>query len=386
MKRLGIIFPAAAVLVLLPLTSIAASAPPVGVTAIPIDFNWVEIRWSDPAADTSVTGYTVYRDGTVFSQVGANRSWFWDTTVAPATSYLYEVDAYDAAGNRSARSASAVTTPPRPPEPVVAAAGDISCAPADSSFNGGDGTSRHCRQKYTSESLVNAGFTAVLALGDTQYYKGEYSNYLKAYRPSWGRVKSTTHPVPGNHEYLTSGASGFFRYFGSAAGTRGYYSYDLGDWHLIALNSNIARGPGSAQLSWLKKDLTANSAVCTLAYWHHSRWSSSRYSSDSSVAPFWNALYEAGVDVVLNGHNHVYERFAPQSPSGAADWDKGIRQFIVGTGGEELYGFPRIRANSEARGRKFGVLMLTLESSSYSWRFVPEAGGTFTDSGNTACH
>jgi hypothetical protein len=369
-----------------------ATAPtrPGGVKLSAVDFNWVNVSWSASSDNVGVTGYTVYRNNAVLATVSGSARRFSDTTAAPSTSYSYQVDAFDAAGNRSSRSAKvSIKTPSLPSYPVIAAAGDIACDPASSAFNGGNGISTQCRQKYTSNSLVNARFKAVLALGDIQYESGVYDAFLKSYDVAWGRVKSITRPVPGNHEYRTSGASGYFRYFGSAAGepSKGYYSFNLGAWHIIALNSGIAHDASSAQVAWVNNDLAANSKHCTLAYWHHPRWSSGPHGSDSSVTPFWNALYAAGADVVLVGHDHLYERFAPQNATGAADSSKGIRQFVVGTGGKSLYAISTLKANSQVRGTTaFGVLMLKLQSSSYSWRFVPEAGGTFTDSGSTSCH
>lgn len=290
-------------------------------------------------------------------------------------------------------------------DPVVAAAGDIACDPAQSNFNSGSGTSTSCRQKYTSNLLVNTGLTAVLALGDDQYYCGSYDAFKLAYDLSWGRVKSITHPAPGNHEYMTSGttattgcnstnqgAAGYFKYFGSAAGTpgQGYYSYNIGAWHIIVLNTACSSvggcGSGSPQYTWLQNDLASHSNYCTLAYWHIPLFSSGGRASAVSK-PFWQLLYNANADLILNGHDHIYERFAPQTPSGTSDTTRGIREFIVGTGGDDHTAISTIAANSQVRNTDtFGVLRLTLHSGSYSWQFAPEAGKTFTDSGSTACH
>jgi hypothetical protein len=195
----------------------------------------------------------------------------------------------------------------------------------------------------------------------------------------------------GNHEYHTAGASGYFSYFGAAAGdpTKGYYSYDIGTWHIIALNSNCSRvggcGVGSPQEQWLKADLAAHPNMCTLAYWHHPRFSSGDHGSNTSYDAFWKAIYAAGVEIVLNGHDHSYERFAPQNPSGAAD-PNGIQEFVVGTGGKNHYAFGTIKANSVVRNSDtYGVLKLTLHPTSYDWQFVPEAGKTFTDTGTRNC-
>jgi hypothetical protein len=287
-------------------------------------------------------------------------------------------------------------------DPVIAAAGDIACDPASSSFNGGNGTQNHCRQRYTSDLLVNMNPAAVLPLGDVQYFCGGYQAFLQSYDLSWGRVKNITRPAVGNHEYLTSGgtdctpenagASGYFNYFGAAAGNpgQGYYSYDVGAWHLIALNSNCMDaggcGPTSPQGQWLLADLQAHSNYCTLAYWHIPLFSSGGRAEINSQA-FWTMLYDHDVDLILNGHDHIYERFAPQAPDGTLDLARGIRSFIVGTGGSNLTQLALLAANSEVRNTDtYGVLKLTLRPATYDWEFVPEAGRTFTDSGTGACH
>lgn len=277
--------------------------------------------------------------------------------------------------------------------PVIAAAGDIACDPADASFNGGNGTATACRMKATSDLLLSLGLTAVLNLGDNQYENGTLAKYQASYDPSWGRLNAIIRPVPGNHEYLTAGAAGYFSYFGAAAGdpTKGYFSYDLGNWHLIALNSNCAAvggcGAGSPQEQWLQADLAAHPGTCTLAYWHHPRFSSGPHGNDAISDAFWQALYTAGADVILNGHDHVYERFAPQSPAGAADPARGIRQFTVGTGGKNLTSIQVVKANSEVRNASaFGVLEMTLHPNGYTWRFLSASGGAVLDQGAALCH
>jgi acid phosphatase type 7 len=291
---------------------------------------------------------------------------------------------------------------PPPHDPVIAAAGDIACDPTNSGFNGGNGESSSCRQRYTAELINGLGAQAVLPLGDNQYDCGGYSAFLQSYDLSWGRFRSITHPVVGNHEYLTSGgsdcnagnagANGYFSYFGAAAGQRGqgYYSYDLGGWHLIALNSNCGDAGGcsasSPQGRWLAADLAAHPTRCTLAYWHIPLFSSGGRANGNS-RPFWQVLYDNNADLILSAHDHAYERFAPQTATGTVDRARGIREFIVGTGGANHTSFPITAANSEVRnGTTFGVLKLTLHPTSYEWQFLPEPGGTFTDSGTTACH
>jgi len=274
----------------------------------------------------------------------------------------------------------------------IAAAGDIACDPERSSFAGGRGVGMTCRQAATSDLLVGAGYRAVLALGDIQYEDASHAKFLSSYDRSWGRVKDVTRPVPGNHEYRTPGAAGYFEYFGEAAGdpTEGYYSFDLGTWHVVALNSNCAAVGGchesSPQETWLRADLAATSARCTLAYWHHPRYSSGVHGSDRAYQAFWQALYDANADVVLVAHDHDYERFAPQDANGRRDIPRGILQFVVGTGGRSLRRFTHIEPNSETRDvSSFGVLELTLGAGAYAWRFRP-AVGTFTDSGSAKCH
>ena len=284
-------------------------------------------------------------------------------------------------------------------DPVIAAAGDIACDPASSSFNGGNGVATRCRQKYTSDLLVNGGFAAVLPLGDNQYECGGYQAFLQSYDLSWGRVKSITHPVVGNHEYLTTGgtdcgnsAAGYFQYFGAAAGnpSQGYYSYDIGTWHIIAINSNCSDAGGcgstSPQGQWLQADLNAHTNFCTLAYWHIPLFSSGGRAA-ANTQWIWQTLYDHNADLILSGHDHIYERFAPQTSNGTLDTVRGIREFIVGSGGANHTLIASIAANSEVRNTDtFGVLKLTLHPTSYDWQFIPEAGGTFSDSGTTACH
>jgi len=266
-------------------------------------------------------------------------------------------------------------------DPVLVGAGDV----AGCSSSG---------DEATANLLDNISGT-VFTLGDNAYENGSSADYTNCYGPSWGRHLSRTMPSPGNHEYNTANATGYFGYFGSSAGdpAKGYYSYDVGDWHIIVLNSNsdcgtISCATGSAQEVWLRSDLAANTKACTLAYWHHPRFNSgAEHGNDLNVAPFWQALYDFHADVILNGHEHVYERFAPQNPSGVADAN-GIRQFTVGTGGKSHYPFSTtIQPNSERRdASSYGVLKLTLHASTYDWQFVPVAGASFTDSGTGTCH
>jgi len=269
------------------------------------------------------------------------------------------------------------------PDPVIAAAGDIACEP------GGQVSADTCQQKATSDLLLRRPLAAVLTLGDEQYVEGRLKSFQTQYGPTWGRVLSITHPAPGNHEYK-SGGDGFFQYFGAAAGDprHPYYSFDVGGWHLIALNSECAAaggcGAGSAQERWLRGDLQAHPAGCTLAFWHQPRFSSGGHGDNVAYQQFWQDLYAAGVEIVLNGHDHDYERFAPQTPTGQPAAD-GIREFVVGTGGKSLLPLHAPKPNSEVRSATFGVLELTLHPDGYDWEFVPIAG-KFTDRGHGECH
>jgi acid phosphatase type 7 len=289
-------------------------------------------------------------------------------------------------------------------DPLIQAAGDIACDTSSEFFNGGVGTPGHCQQKATSDLLVQATPTAVLTLGDNQYHVGSLSDFNASFDPSWGRLKPIIHPAVGNHEYGTTGARGYFDYFngpGNQSGPagdrdKGYYSFDIGSWHLIALNSEcdrIARGPaadgcaaGSPQESSLRSDLATHRSSCTLAFWHSPRFNSGFRGNDAETQPFWAALQEAGADIVLSGDAHDYERFAPQDSSGNPD-PAGMRQFVVGTGGAFFTSWSSVKPNSEVRqNHTFGVLELTLHPMSYEWRFLPVPGEAFTDAGAGLCH
>ena len=260
-------------------------------------------------------------------------------------------------------------------DPVLVGAGDIAhCS------NDGD---------EVTANLLNSIPGTVFTTGDNAYPDGTIDQFMNCYEPTWGRHKVRTYPSVGNHDYHTEDAAGYFEYFGSEAGEpgKGYYSYDLGTWHIVVLNSNIPVDSGSPQEQWLRTDLATHPATCTLAYWHRPRFSSGTvHGSSPAMQPLWQALYDFGADVVLSGHEHNYERFALQDPQGLADPTRGIREFVIGSGGRSHYSFGSPIANSEVRNDdSYGVLKLTLHSTSYSWEFIPEAGKTFTDSGNAPC-
>jgi acid phosphatase type 7 len=265
-------------------------------------------------------------------------------------------------------------------DPVVTAAGDIA-DPQPSSAT-----------RATADLIASINPTVALTLGDNEYPSGALSDFLQGYDSTWGAFLSRTAPAPGNHEYKSSStAAGYFAYFGSRA-PADYYSFDVGGWHLISLDSNCSRiggcDAGSPEYDWLKADLAAHPAACTLAYWHHPRWSSgTEHGGSNSVSPFWTLLYDSGAELVLNGHEHNYERFAPQDPSGHADAARGIVEIVAGTGGHSLYHLGSPEPNSVARNDStFGVLELTLHPSSYDFEFRPISGDTFTDSGSVSCH
>jgi len=231
-------------------------------------------------------------------------------------------------------------------------------------------------------------------IGDLAYPDGSALNFT-CYDRTWGKEKSRTRPAPGNHEFHSDGATYYFQYFGAAAGeaSKGYYSYELGSWHIVVLNSECDQvggcGAGSAQEKWLREDLAAHPVACTLAYFHKPLFSSGgQHGNDLTVKPLWDALYRGGADVVVSGHDHDYERFAPQTPEAKADAARGIREFVAGTGGKNHRRFELLaHANSEVRNADtFGVLKLTLRPGKYAWEFMPVDGGTFRDSGEGTCH
>jgi acid phosphatase type 7 len=326
-------------------------------------------------------------------------------------------------------------------DPVIAAAGNIACDPNNPVFNALAGTKSACRMKYVSDLMLNPDgtpkYSAVLALGDTQYICGGLAAYQQSYDPTWGRLYSVTHPVVGDKDFRTTAnaptgtdctappgqATGFYAYFAGLGiqpkgpkppGAGAYYSFNVPDgctpdginpcWHFVALNGNCKKAPGcvpgTTQYDWLVNDLATypNSAYsCTVAFWHWPRFSSGSHGSDATFDPIWRLLYGNGVDVVLNAHEHTYERFAQQDPDGVADPVNGIREFVVGTGGASHAKFPSVArvANSEASSDKtFGVLALSLHLDSYDWQFIPDTSTltghqvAFTDASTvpTACH
>jgi acid phosphatase type 7 len=273
-------------------------------------------------------------------------------------------------------------TAPNEPVAVLVAAGDIA----------------NCKMitgARATAKIIEAIPGTVAAIGDLALSNGTAQEFAECYDKTWGAFKSRTRPAPGNHEYHSAGAKPYFDYFGAAAGEpgKGYYSYVLGAWQIIALNGECKDiggcSAGSPQELWLREDLRAHPAACTLAYWHEPLFSSgAKHGNSPAYKDFWQDLYNAKATIVLNGHDHDYERFAPQDPDGKADPSRGIREFVVGTGGNHEREFsPTPQPNSEARMTgTFGVLKLTLHPRGYDWQFIPQAGKTFTDSGSGACH
>lgn len=273
---------------------------------------------------------------------------------------------------------------------VVVAAGDIAC---DAGFDW-DRMLGGCQGAQTAALVAGIRPQAVLLLGDEQYPDATSAEFARGFDRTWGRFKAISYPAPGNHEYEHDrAAGGYFSYFGKRAGParEGWYSFDLGGWHLIALNGNCALaggcGHGSPQERWLRADLRAHAAACTLAYWHQPRFSSGGHHSDAAYEPLWEALYAARADLVLNGHDHDYERFAPQRPDGRADPARGIVEFVAGTGGKSHNVLMRRVPNSAVRNQTaFGVLELTLARAGYAWRFLAVPAGRVLDAGSAACH
>jgi hypothetical protein len=257
-------------------------------------------------------------------------------------------------------------------DPVILAAGDI----ADCNSSGDEATAE----------LLDANEGTILALGDNAYEDGTLQEFQQCYGPTWGRHKERTRPTPGNHEYHTPGAAGYFGYFGTAAGdpSKGYYGFDLGSWHIVSLNSEQDTGATGGQVAWLRADLAATTADCVLAYWHRPRWTSGNYVDQVDVAPLWDVLYDAGADVVLAGHDHNYQRY-PRFGKAGVPAENGIRSFVVGTGGRQRYPLVSDARREAGSDATWGVLRLTLHATSYDWQFLPVAGSSYTDVGSAAC-
>ncbi|RPJ40962.1 MAG: alkaline phosphatase, partial [Chloroflexi bacterium] len=273
---------------------------------------------------------------------------------------------------------------PTPTPAVLIGAGDIAVCGDAPELQGDEKTAA-----LIENQIRQYPGAVVFTAGDTAYGEGSPAQLRNCFGPTWGRFKDRIRPAAGNHDYMTGSGSPYFEYFGAAAGetAQGYYSYDLGDWHIVVLNSNcndIACGPDSKQVKWLRDDLQNSGKACILAYWHHPRWSSG-LAGGRFAATFWRTAAELGVDVVVNGDDHDYERFAPMDAEGNAD-PNGVREFVVGTGGAPLRQWGEIRPNSEVRyNGAHGVIQFKLSPGHYEWEFIPAEDTALTDTGSGAC-
>ena len=307
----------------------------------------------------------------------ANRRIVYTARWSQAGTHTIAVRVAGTAGHPAIVVDGFVVVGPPASDPVLVGAGDVaSCGlTADSK----------------TAALLDGIAGRVFVAGDVAYPSGSAAQFRDCYGPTWGRWRLRTSPVPGNHEYLTSGAAPYFAYFGARAGVKGqgWYAENLGTWRVYYLNANcstVGCGSTSAQVAWLRADLAANPRACVAAVWHEPLFSSGPHGNDASVRPMWDVLQAAGAELVINGHDHDYERFAPQTGAGVAS-ATGIREFVVGTGGAALRPFATVRANSVVRNAStYGVLKLTLRAGGYDWRFVPVAGQAFADSGSATCH
>ncbi len=348
-------------------------------------------------------------------------SWTGDGCTPAGTSAAYRVRAADLGhvirllvtpkpGAGSLRFGPTSVVLPAAGPPTVVAAGDIACDPASSSFNNGLGAARNCRQLAVSDLAMRLKPTAVLTLGDTAYECGDPASYAQSFGPSWGRMKPIIHPAIGNHEYGNAchrnDASAYFSYFGAAAGAKGWYSYDVGSWHFVVLNSECHYGGSSSspnqvggcdarspQAAWLRHDLAIHHAKCTLAYWHEPRFSSGEHGDALQMGYLWNVLAAAHVDIVLSGHNHDWERFdpigsTPESQTQPNLDPSGIREFVVGTGGRSIYPItaPPVQGEQFRNDSNLGVLSLSLDPADYRWQFHSIFTSQVLDEGSGACH
>jgi acid phosphatase type 7 len=386
-------------------------APPKNLTAQAVSTSAIDLSW-DASTTGDVTAYHVFRDGgsQPIATVDAPATAYQDTSLQPGTQYSYTVTALDPTGESVPSNTATTTTQTSGGGAVtIAAAGDIACNPNEPDYNHGVGTGSHCKQAATANLIMQGSYAKVLALGDLQYDCGSLGAFNESYDVSWGQFASKTLPVPGNHEVDTSSAfgetgcsrdaAGYFTYFANHGVTeatgvngKGYYSYDLGSWHVLAINAQCNQiggcDIGSAEEAWVKADLAAHSTQCTLAYWHQAPWASAPQSTGTvNMRTIWADLANAGAELVLAGHFHYYERFSDMNANGnPVPTGTGTREIIAGVGGESQGGFsPTPLAASEVRKQGFGALALTLGNGTYSWQYL-QVGGATADSGTESCH
>ncbi|SDX95716.1 Calcineurin-like phosphoesterase [Amycolatopsis xylanica] len=338
--------------------------------------NTITLGWEPAQDNVGVTGYEILRGGNVIGKSATNT--FTDTSLASGWDFTYAVRARDAAGNLSPTSA---TVPAKTEDTgstdgtVIAVSGDIAKAELPSAHSETAKVVERIKPKY------------VLTVGDNQYDDGTIAEYRAYYDKTWGKFKSITKPVPGNHEWNNK-LAGYKQYFGKIATPNGkpYYSYNIGDFHFVALDSDpVYNGGGSDQVSWLRKDLAANSKSCVIGYWHHPRFNSGQDGDQKSVAPLWNEFSKAKADVVFQGHDHHYERTKPLNTAGHVDEANGVRSVIVGIGGDSLYLNFKAREGVEKIFGKHGVMKLVLKGKSYSWEIIGTDGKLLDQAGPYTC-
>jgi hypothetical protein len=383
--------------------------PPSNLNATGVSADEIDLTW-DASNTAGVTGYNVYRNGggTPITTVDASTTSYADTGLNAGTFYSYTVTATDGTDESAPSNQASASTTGGSGSVSVAAAGDIACHPNEPNYNNGNGANNECMQKATSDLVVAGSYDKVLALGDLQYDCGSLAAFNASYDPTWGRFASKTEPTIGNHELQGTSdfgesclpkGSGYYTYFknhgvpeAQGVNGKGYYSFDLGSWHLISLNANCTNaggcGNGSPQMTWLQNDLAAHPNACTLAFWHQASWSTTGGGGVAETRPMWAALANAGADLVLNGHFHHYERFADLNANGQPVANgTGMREIIAGIGGESQgsFGTKTPIAGSQVRKTGYGILALTLGTGSYSWDYRLITGGS-GDSGSDTCH
>lgn len=354
-----------------------------GPIVYPADSEWIEsdVTWETrPARQGGALDNKDNIDGDTWVEYDVTSAVTGDGTF----SFVFVADSGDAVvfssreGNNPPELVITLGSPVTPtPEPSLQASAQILVGTGDISTCDND------NDELTAQLLDTIPGT-VFTTGDNAYPDGTYRQFMECYDPTWGRHKDRTRPVPGNHDYDTEDAAGYFQYFENIPS---YYAYDLGSWRIYALNSEIDVSEGSEQVQWLREDLRSNPRQCVLAYWHEPRWSSgASHGNSRSMQTLWATMVEAGAELVLNGHEHSYERFAPMNARGRPD-PQGVREIVIGTGGRSFYRFDRPLPASEVRDNtSFGVLKLTLYDGGYDWEFIPAAGSTFTDRGSGECH